>query len=89
MKKKYQPVQCDFYDYFEIYALYGKKVSIEYQSFEGKKRKYTGVIKDLRTEHQEEFLILEDHAPIRADQVLKIGPFENPEPVDFSSHQPK
>lgn len=85
MKKKYQPVQCDFYDHFEIYALYGKKVSIEYQSFEGEKQNLTAVIKDLRTVNKEEFLIFEDHDPIRADQVLSIGPFANPEPADFSS----
>lgn len=88
MKKEYQPVQCDFYDHFEIYALYGKSVRIEYQSFEGEKLEYTGIIRNLRTIDKEEFLILDDHDPVRADQVLKIGPFENPEPIDFSSDKP-
>lgn len=83
MKKEYEPVQCDFYDHFEIYALYRKPVRIEYQSFEGEKREYQGIIRDLRTIRKEEFLILDDHDPIRADQVLRIGPYENPAPADF------
>jgi len=67
----YLPVNCDWYDYLEIYSM--KKVDLEIQFHsEGKLEIFRGKIHDLKTKNKEEFALLSDGNKIRLDRIINI-----------------
>lgn len=83
MNPSYKPIDCDFYDYLEIYALHKELVSIQYLSFEGITSEVEDVIIDLRIVDNAEWVFLKKNPRLRADQILKIGDHINPVPPRF------
>lgn len=69
----YVPVNCDWYDYLEIYAMRKTIVDIEVKS-EDNTQIITTRIKDLETKNKEEFAHLEDGTKLRLDRIISIEP---------------
>ena len=69
MSDKYKPINCDFYDHFEIFSMRQSWLSLklkDHPSYQAVK------IKSLQTQEKSEFALLSDGAKIRLDQVLEI-----------------
>ncbi len=70
--KEYKPISCSFYDYLEAFALKKVNCTIEYiengNSFQTK-----GIIVDLFSKDKVEFLLLDNGALIRLDNLLKVN----------------
>ncbi len=71
----YIPVNCDWYDYLEIYAMRKTIVNIEVKTAENTKI-ITTRIQDLETKNKEEFAHLEDGTKLRLDKIMSIKPSE-------------
>lgn len=71
----YIPVNCDWYDYLEIYAMRKTLVDIEIKT-ETKPRILTTRILDLEAKNKEEFAHLEDGTKLRLDKIITINPSE-------------
>ena len=71
----YIPVDCDWYDYLEIYAMRKTIVDIEIRTDTNPKT-ITTRIKDLEAKNKEEFAHLEDGSKLRLDKIITIKPSE-------------
>lgn len=69
----YIPVNCDWYDYLEIYAMRETVVDIEIKT-ETQPKIITTRIKDLEAKNKEEFAHLEDGSKLRLDKIITIKP---------------
>jgi len=69
----YFPVNCDWYDYLEIYAMRKTVVDIEYSEGEISK-KVTARIENLIAKNKEEFAVLSDGNKIRLDHIVTVQP---------------
>ncbi len=79
-KTDYKPIDCDFYDHFEIHAMRGTWVEIEYE--EGRNiQSLIGKIKTLETKKKEEYVITDSGLRIRLDRVTKLIPLNPGENV--------
>jgi hypothetical protein len=82
-RNSYQPIACDFHDDLESYAVKGRRVRIFYTPegipqgrFQGDAEAplfSEGRIRDIyTTPEKEEFLRLDEGAPIRLDRILSV-----------------
>ncbi len=69
----YIPVNCDWYDYLEIYAMRKTIVDIEIKTETGPIT-ITTRIKDLEAKNKEEYAHLEDGSKLRLDKIITIKP---------------
>jgi YjjG family noncanonical pyrimidine nucleotidase len=69
----YFPVNCDWYDYLEIYAMRKTIVDIKVKTDDDNKT-ITTRIQDLETKNKEEFALLEDGTKLRLDKIISINP---------------
>ncbi len=78
MDTTYRPVDCRFYDVLEASATQKKYTKIQY--FTDLHEFYTvnSVVKDLQTEHHEEFMHLATGEKIRLDRLMSIDGVMNP-----------
>jgi transcriptional antiterminator Rof (Rho-off) len=65
--KKYEPIDCNLYDHFEIHAMRRDLVVIELAE-----KTIELVIKTLEVKEGAEYLIPESGEPIRLDQIKSI-----------------
>lgn len=68
----YIPVNCDWYDYLEIYSMKKMEVEIHFK-MEGKRGNFRGRILNLETKNKEEFAILSDGSKLRLDKIESIN----------------
>jgi len=71
----YKPIDCDFYDNFEIHALHGTWLNIEYDE-DGHEASLIAKIKSLETKDKEEYLITDQGLRIRLDKVKLTTPLD-------------
>lgn len=69
----YKPIDCDFYDHFEIHAMHGTWLEITFDEA-GQERKMISRIKTTETKDKEEFAITDNGLRIRMDRVKKLTP---------------
>ena len=67
----YEPINCDDYDWIEIWSMNKSTVLIEYSS-NGKTLREESMIKTLKTDNGIEYLITEAGLEIRLDHLLSI-----------------
>lgn len=72
MKKKYIPIDCNFYDEIEILAMRKSKSTIVYLSEENEQRTIEGVIKNVYAKNKEEFLEMESGLIFRLDRLVSL-----------------
>lgn len=68
----YQPVDCDFTDELEHVSVKKIPVSVRYVNPDASVGESLGLIKDIKTENQEEHLIMSNGDRIRLDRILKL-----------------
>ncbi len=71
MKDKYKPIDCGIYDHFEMNAILKKKIYFEYLDENQNIQTISSIIKTLKTQNKEEFMILENGLEIRLDKIKK------------------
>jgi Rho-binding antiterminator len=73
VKPTYTPIDCDLYDYLEVWAMQKTIVNITY-SVENDENIQTVIsqIMTTKTKDKEEFIILKSGAEIRLDRIIKI-----------------
>jgi len=72
MKKKYVPIDCNFYDEIEIRAMRGNKCSVVYLADDETQTTLEGVIKNVYSKNKEEFLEMENGLVFRLDRLISI-----------------
>ncbi|MEM1137370.1 MAG: Rho-binding antiterminator [Bacteroidota bacterium] len=75
---KYQPINCNFYDYFEAAITLRKKVAITYFDIDGKQVNAEVFPVDLVNQNKEEFLLLKSGVSIRLDRIIMFDHVPNP-----------
>jgi|GEM_PF-724427 len=78
-KTDYKPINCDFYDHFEIHAMRGTWVQIDY-SEGSKSNSLVGKIQTLETKNKEEYVIMDSGLRLRLDrieQLIPLNPSDN------------
>lgn len=68
--QKYQPISCSFYDFLEAAAARNKEVEVEYYNEDKEVVTITTKVKDLYAKNGEEFIILENGAKFRLDNLV-------------------
>jgi Rho-binding antiterminator len=71
-KQPYQPISCTFHDILEALATEKKIVAVEFYVSNNACRCSEAVILDFETKDKEEFIILDNGARIRLDQLLSV-----------------
>lgn len=79
MADTYTPIDCNFYDRIEHFAVLRHPVEMVFRDATGKEHTLLGRILDTLVEQGEEFMIVEawDH-PIRMDRIVRLGEHRNP-----------
>lgn len=72
MDNKYIPINCDFYDRLEAWAINKEKVFINYTR-EEVETNAEGLIKDLYLKQKVEYLLLSDGSEIRLDCINSVN----------------
>lgn len=73
-QSKYKPINCDYYDHFEIHAM--RKTWIRLDIKEDDERTYYTKIKTLQTKAKSEYATLLHGQIIRLDQVIEMIPVD-------------
>ena len=71
---KYKPINCDYYDHFEIHAM--RKTWLKIEVKEESTQTYYTKIKTLKTQSKSEYATLLNEHVIRLDQVLEMVPVD-------------
>ena len=74
-QSKYKPINCDYYDHFEIHAMRKTWLKLDVQE-EDETRTYYTKIKTLHTKDKSEYATLLHDQVVRLDQVLEITPVD-------------
>lgn len=69
----YQPVSCQFYDQLEAMATLRQRASFIVMNPLGQPQVVTGIIKDLYTRFQAEFMRLDNGMEVRLDRILQVN----------------
>ncbi len=72
MKKKYAPINCDFYDEIEIRAMRKSETKVVYLSENEEQTTIEGVIKNVYAKNKEEFLEMESGLVFRLDRLISL-----------------
>lgn len=72
LKRKYTPINGEFYDKLEAAATLNQRCEMVYVDEEGNEHNIISRIEDLYTEHGEEYAVLED-VTIRLDQIKSLN----------------
>lgn len=72
MPKKYQPINCHFYDELELLAIRQKNCLIIYLDETGNQVEKSAVIMDFKIIDAAEFMLLKDGDKIRLDQLVSV-----------------
>lgn len=72
MKKKYVPIDCNFYDEIEILAMRKSKSTVVYLSDKDEQTTLKGVIKNVYAKNKEEFLEMESGLVFRLDRLISL-----------------
>ena len=72
MKKKYIPINCDFYDEIEIHAMRKSKNTVVYLSKNEEQTTIEGIIKNVFSKNKEEFLEMENGLIFRLDRLVSL-----------------
>lgn len=79
---RYEPVDCDFVDELEDFAVRRVPVILEFWNDNAELIQLSGVIKDIfTTAEKEEFLRFSDGATVRLDRVCEVREKELPPPA--------
>ena len=70
--KKYQPINCHFYDELELLAIRQKNCSITYLDESGNSLEKVGIIVDFKIISAAEFMLLNDGSKIRLDRLISV-----------------
>lgn len=73
LRESYKPVSCDFTDELEAASVRGLSVEIAYWKNSGQASIVRGKIKDIFTEHSEDFLRMSGGEVIRLDRISQIN----------------
>lgn len=74
-ENQYSPINCDFYDHFEIHAMNQTWLQIKYDDSGNQESIYTK-IKTLETRDKEEFALLLQGNELRLDKVVEMIPVD-------------
>lgn len=72
MKKKYIPINCNFYDEIEIRAMRKSKTTVIYLSENDEPTTIEGVIKNVFAKNKEEFLEMKSGLIFRLDRLISL-----------------
>ncbi|MGB0931270.1 MAG: Rho-binding antiterminator [Chitinophagales bacterium] len=72
MTPKYTPINCNFYDYFEAFAVKRQIVTLVYFNEDGDTETVESRIKDLYSRNKVEFVLLQNDLEIRLDYVKEL-----------------
>lgn len=72
--KPYEPINCSYYDYLEIYAMRKTLVDIKLKGEKGEEVILSTRINTLKAIDGEEFMYLEDGSVHRLDKLISINP---------------
>lgn len=79
---RYEPVDCDFVDELEDFAVRRIPVIVEYWNDRAELIQLSGLIRDIfTTSEKEEFLRISDGTEIRLDQIHQVREKELPPPA--------
>jgi len=73
MSEPYRPVDCGFHDRLLALATLRTSCEVVYRDEGGRGRRTAGVIADVYTKGDEEFLLLEDGTRVRLDRLVSVG----------------
>lgn len=68
----YTPVGCGFYDMLEAAAVRKVVTHVRYLEEDGRETRYAGLILDVYSRGQEEFVVIEGGREIRLDRLAEI-----------------
>lgn len=68
----YIPINCDFYDYLEIYAMRKQLVTIKLENANGEAEELRSQIYNLYTQDKIEYMQLDEGRIIRLDQLREV-----------------
>ncbi len=80
MPKKYQPINCNYYDEIVLIIMRKRKCWIHFYNEEGQEEKIEKLILDVYAREQIEYLKLEDGREIRLDRIIALD--EKKRPLD-------
>lgn len=72
-EKKYQPIDCNYYDRLEAWATMGATCVIAFLDGAGGAQEVTARIRNLYTLNKAEFLQLDNGLVIRLDQLVSVN----------------
>jgi len=72
MSKKYQPINCHFYDELELLAMRQKACPIVYCNEQEEVLEKTDVIVDFKIVDQAEYMLLKSGERIRLDRIISV-----------------
>ena len=73
-EKPYQPIDCNLYDWLEIFAMRGNRVEIHYSAEEGGETLITkAIVKNVFAKNKVEYLELDSGQLIRLDALISVG----------------
>lgn len=72
-KKKYEPINCSFYDVLLENATFRRRIVIVYNEMDGTQKEGNNIIKDVYTKNGEEFILLDDAKIIRLDHIVSVN----------------
>ncbi len=70
--KKYNRINCDFYDQLEIHAMRKEKVEIFFTMKNGEDHLIKTLIENIYTKNKEEFLLTSCGFHIRLDKIISL-----------------
>ena len=73
MEKKYIPISCDFYDEIELLALRKSTCKVIFRNKNEEEEMIEGVIKNIFSKNNEEFLDMGGDVKIRLDRLVSIN----------------
>jgi len=75
---KYQPIDCNYYDYIEHFAVLKKPIAIEFYDEQFNPSSVDAIIRTTLVSHGEESIILDTGQQIRMDKIISLDGIKKP-----------
>lgn len=75
---EYRPIDCNFYDFVEIFALQKKVIPILHVDEKGQKVELNSIILDTLHKDKAEWIVLANNRTIRLDRIVSLNGIQNP-----------
>lgn len=69
----YRPIDCNFHDRLLHHATLREEVNLRVRGGEGEEKEWRVVIRDVYTEHSEEYALLSNGERVRLDRIIGLN----------------